>query len=271
MQDGNLPNCTRNKSAHSHVSPDMREFQDHFSGKAKTYVRHRPAYPGELYSHLASLSPHHRLAWDCGTGNGQAALGLAELFDRVVATDASAAQIALAPHRSGIAYRVTRAEDAGLETHSVALVTVAVAVHWFDLDRFYAEVRRVLSPGGLLAVWCYSLPEIVPAVDRILDHFLRETLSGYWPDGFQYVLDGYRSLPFPFEELVPPPLVMETPWSAADLIGFLQSWSGTTNFEKQRGYNPVEMIRRRLIEAWGTDGGVRSLRWKLFLRIGRVP
>ena len=249
----------------------MRKFEDHFSAKAETYIRHRPAYPDELFAYLVSLSPHRHLAWDCGTGNGQAALGLADFFRRVVATDASTDQIALAPSRKGIEFRIARAEEAGLESHTVALVTVAVAVHWFDLDKFYAEVRRVLSPGGVLAVWCYPLPEIAPAVDRILDGYLRETLSGYWPDGFRYVLDGYRSLPFPFDEVRPPSFSMETSWSAADIMGFLQSWSGTTNFERQRGFNPVEQIRPSLIEAWGAEVESRSLRWKLFLRIGQVP
>jgi SAM-dependent methyltransferase len=248
----------------------MNEFEDHFSVKAATYARHRPQYPDTLYAYLASLSPHHRLAWDCGTGNGQAARGLARFFDHVVATDASAEQIALAPSRDNIEYRTVMAETAGLESRSVALVTVAVAVHWFDLDRVYAEVRRVLAPDGLIAVWCYPLPEIAPEVDRITNQYLRETLSGFWPHRFRYILEGYRTLPFPFDEVDPPPFAMETSWSAADLLGFLQSWSGTTSFERQRGYNPVELIRPRLFEAWGQDEGQRTLRWRLHLRIGRV-
>ena len=118
----------------------MRKFEDHFSAKATTYIRHRPTYPDELFPYLGSLSPHRHLAWDCGTGNGQAAMGLAKVFRRVVATDASADQIALAPSRKGVEFRIARAEEAGLESRAVALVTVAVAVHWFDLEKFYAEV-----------------------------------------------------------------------------------------------------------------------------------
>jgi SAM-dependent methyltransferase len=247
----------------------MRIFEDHFSGKAKTYARHRPAYPEALYATLASMSPHWRLAWDCGTGNGQAALGLAGYFDRIIATDASAEQLALAQARSGIEYRVAPAEDPGIETGSAALITVAVAVHWFDLERFYAEVRRVLSPGGLLAVWCYSLPAVDPAVDEVLREFLRDTLADFWPEKFRYVLEEYRTLPFPFEELPAPPFTMDTQWSLEDLEVFLQSWSGTTAFQKQKGYDPVEELRPRLLTAWGNDGGVRTLRWKLFLRVGK--
>jgi len=123
----------------------------------------------------------------------------------------------------------------------------------------------------VLAVWCYSLPAIAPAVDRILDVYLRETLSGYWPDGFRYVLDGYRSLPFPFDEVRPPSFFMAASWSVDDLMGFLQSWSGTTNFERQRSVNPVELIRPGLIEAWGAEVENRRICWELSLRIGQVP
>jgi hypothetical protein len=248
----------------------MREFEDHFSRRAETYLRYRPAYPQELYSYLASIVPHHRLAWDCGTGNGQAALGLAGHFNRVGATDASADQIALAPYHSRVEYRIARSENSRLVAQSAALVTVAVAVHWFDLDHFYAEVRRVLSTSGLIAVWCYSLPAIEPAIDRILEHYLREVLAGYWPDRFHYVHEQYRTLPFPFDELTPPNLTMETHWGVEDIFGFLQSWSGSANFEKRRGEGPIQQIREQLIDAWGKNRGKRRLQWRLFLRVGRV-
>lgn len=260
----------RNDAGGTGVRGDMKAFEDHFSRRAGTYLRHRPAYPEALYSHLASLAPHRRLAWDCGTGNGQAAVGLAEYFDRVIATDASADQLALAPFHRKIEYRVARSEDAGLESSSVALVTVAVAVHWFDFDKFYAEVRRVLSPGGVIAVWCYSVPAIDPAIDGLLGWYLRDVLSGYWPDRFRYIHEQYRTLPFPFRDLTPPEFTMETVWSAEDVLGFLKSWSGTANYEKQRGESPIELIRPRLMEAWGKEKAERLLRWKLFLRVGLV-
>jgi SAM-dependent methyltransferase len=268
----NLPGRERVRNAIERrgVGYPMREFEDYFSRRAETYVRHRPTYPEELYAYLASIVPHRRLAWDCGTGNGQAALGLADHFDRIVATDASADQITQAPRHSRVEFRVARSEEAGLETRSAALVTVAVAVHWFDFDRFYAEVRRVLSPGGLIAVWCYSLPAIDPAIDAILEHYLRDTLSGYWPDRFRYVFEQYRTLPFPFKELAPPRFTMETDWDLSQVLGFLQSWSGTAMFEKQKGQNPIELIDEQLSGAWGIEDRKRNLHWRLFLRIGQV-
>ncbi len=247
----------------------MKDFEDHFSRRAGTYVRYRPTYPEELYSYLASISPHRELAWDCGTGNGQAALGLADHFDRVVATDASQEQIALAHPDDRITYRVARAEVSGLDVRSAALVTVAVAVHWFDLDLFYSEVRRVLTPHGVIAVWCYSLPAIKPEVDAILKRYFREILSDDWPERFRYVREQYRTLPFPFEALPAPTFTMETVWDLSEVFGFLQSWSGTASYEKRNGHNPIELIRSELTKVWGGDSE-RVLSWELFMRVGRV-
>jgi ubiquinone/menaquinone biosynthesis C-methylase UbiE len=216
------------------------------------------------------MGPHRRLAWDCGTGNGQAALGLAEHFESVVATDASPEQIALAGSHPRVEYRVARAERPGLETGSTALVTAAVAVHWFDFDEFYAEVRRVSSPGGVIAAWCYSLPAINPSVDAILNRYLREVLSGYWPERFRYILEQYKTLPFPFEELSTPAFGLETVWDMGQVLGFLQSWSGTANYEKQEGRSPIDLIRTELYEAWGPGDRPRLLRWTLHIRLGRV-
>jgi SAM-dependent methyltransferase len=248
----------------------MRAFEDHFSRRSDIYAQNRPGYPKELYTFLASLVPHRRLAWDCGTGNGQAALDLAEYFDRVIATDASADQIAHASRHPRVDYKVTRSEASGLESRSTALVTAAVSVHWFDLDLFYAEVRRVLSPGGLLAVWCYSLPTTEPRIDLILERYFREILFGYWPERFRYVYEQYRTLPFPLKELTVPRMTMESNWNLAQLLGFLESWSGTANFEKEKGHSPVELIRADLRDVWGAESALRPLRWNLFIRLGQV-
>jgi len=248
----------------------MRPFEDHFSRRAEVYVRHRPTYPAELYSYLASQAPHRRLAWDCGTGNGQAAIGLAEYFDRVIATDASAEQITLATQHKRVEYKLARAEDAGLETGSMALVTVAVAVHWFDFDLFYDEVRRTLSHEGLIAVWCYSLPTITPGINSILDNYLHNILGGYWPDRARHMIEEYRALPFPFEELKVPSFTMITHWDLFQVLGFLESWSGTARFEEKKGYSPIELIQPQLKEEWGAEATKRRLDWKLPLRVGRV-
>ena len=248
----------------------MRDFEDHFSRRAKIYLQYRPTYPAELYSYLGSNAPDRHLAWDCGTGNGQAALGLARHFEHVIATDASSEQLALAQRHDRVQYRVARAEDAGLKDHSAGLITVAVAVHWFDLDRFYGEVRRVLLPKGLLAVWCYDIPLIEPRIDRILRHYALDVLQGYWPEQFHYIQEHYETLPFPFDELKPPEFTMDTTWDLSEVLGFLRSWSGTAGYQKQTGKDPLNLIRPELVEAWGPEGKKWPLHWTIFTRVGRV-
>ncbi len=248
----------------------MTSFPDHFSTLAGGYARYRPRYPSALFDYLASVAPRRELAWDVGTGNGQAALELAQRFEHVVASDASAEQIAQAPAHERIEYRVERAEDVSLQPSSVDLVTVAIAVHWFDLDAFYAAVRGVSSPGGVLAVWTYHLPAIEPGIDRVLDRYYAEALAGFWPAQSLYVHERYRNLPFPFDELSAPELGMQTEWDLHEVVGFLESWSATRLFREQRGHSPVSLVWDDLLRAWGEPSERRTLRWPLHLRSGRV-
>ena len=179
-------------------------FKDHFSAHASAYARYRPRYPEALFAYLASLCPAHDLAWDCATGNGQAARSLTEHFARVVATDASADQLAHAAPHEQITYHVAPAAQSPLASHSADLVTVAQALHWLDLDAFYAEVRRVLKPGGVLAVWTYGLLRINPAVDAVIQRLYTDIVGAYWPPERRHVEDGYRALAFPFDAIEPP-------------------------------------------------------------------
>lgn len=249
----------------------MTEFEDHFSRLADAYAAHRPGYPQALFAHLASLAPGRTLAWDCGTGNGQAAVALAEFFQRVYATDASADQIDKAFAHERVQYAVEAAENTSLVEGSVDLVTVGTAVHWFDFDAFYAEVRRVTKPGGVLAVWTYHLPIIEPAVDACLEHYYRETLAGYWPERIQYLEDRYRTLPFPFAEIEAPPFEAHALWHLEELVGFLSSWSATRKFAEQEGRHPLPDIMDELEEAWGESEQRQRVRWPLHLRVGKVP
>ncbi len=249
---------------------DMTGFEDHFSKQAREYATYRPQYPGELFVYLASVSPGRQLAWDCGTGNGQAARELACHFERVIATDASVDQIAQAVPHERISYQVARAEDVRLEAGSVDLVTVATAVHWFDLEPFYQVVRRVGRPDGILAVWMYHLPVIDPAIDPILNHYYADVLAGYWPERLHYLAERYRTLPFPFEELTPPEFEIQADWDLDQLVGFLDSWSATRRYREQRGQHPVSIIWQGLSESWGEPGRKRLIRWPLYLRVGRI-
>ena len=248
----------------------MSDFEDHFSNIAHQYATYRPQYPDELFDYLASISPGRQLAWDCGTGNGQAAQELAKHFNRVIATDASPDQIAQAIPHERIDYRVERVEEVRIEDGSVGLVTVATAVHWFDLEPFYQVVRRVGRPDGIIAVWMYYLPVIDPSIDRIVEHYYGDVLAGYWPERFHYMAERYQTLPFPFDELNPPEFEMQAEWELGRLVGFLDSWSATRRYQKDRGQNPINIIWRDLSELWGEPGQRRTIRWPLYLRVGRV-
>lgn len=244
-------------------------FEDHFSKHSEQYAQHRPQYPDEIYAYLSSITPSHSLAWDCGTGSGQAAIGLAKHFDNVYATDASAEQIAHAYPHEKVKYHAEPAERVSLRDSSADLVTVAVAIHWFDFDAFYREVKRVLKPGGILAAWTYHLPEISTDVDPLVSRYYSDILKEFWPERIRYLEERYKTIPFPFEEITPPAFAMEMNWSLLQLAGFLDSWSATQRYKAQTGHHPLEVIWDELLAAWGDENEKRLIRWPLHFRIGR--
>jgi SAM-dependent methyltransferase len=244
-------------------------FKDHFSRQACDYSRYRPHYPRALFAYLAAQVEQHRCAWDCGTGSGQAALALAEFFAEVIATDASARQIAHAVPQPRISYRVAPAECSALEPGSVDLITVAQALHWFDLERFYAEVRRVRRPGGVLAVWCYGLNRVTPAVDRVVKRFYSDVVGPFWPPERQQVEAAYRELPFPFTEWQAPRFETQTCWNLEHFLGYLGTWSAVQHYQQQRGHDPREWLQDELARAWGDPGIRRRVHWPIHVRVGR--
>lgn len=245
-------------------------FIDHFSQLASQYPQYRPGYPAELFEYLAGIAPGRELAWDCGTGSGQAALALVRYFDAVIATDASQEQIANSFPHPRVDYRVELAENTSIERGSVDLITVGTAIHWFDFDSFYAEVRRVGKPGAVLAVWTYYLPVITPELDRILESYYRETLDGYWSDRLKYLDARYATLPFPFQEIEPPEFDIQEDWDLSKLLGFLASWSATPKYIEANGVHPLEVVIDELRAAWGEEEHVHHMRWLIHMRIGKL-
>ena len=243
-------------------------FKDHFSGHASVYAEARPHYPDALFDWLAREAPDRDLAWDCGCGNGQASVALAARFARVHATDPSATQIAAAEARSNIAYAVEPAERCSLAAHSASLVTVAQALHWFDFDTFFGQVRRVLKPGGLFAAWAYSDCRVAPAIDVLKDRVYVDLVGPYWPPERALVEAGYRTIPFPLDEIAAPAFEMVVDWHAGQFLAYLRSWSATQRYRKEVGEDPVAQIERDLMAKWGE--GTRAVRWDFHLRCGRV-
>ena len=244
-------------------------FKDHFSVAAHEYDRYRPGYPAALIDFLADAAPQRELAWDCATGTGQAAVPLAGRFDCVVATDASSAQLAHAVPHPRVRYAVAPAESCGLADGVADLVTVAQALHWLDLERFYAEVRRVARPGAVFAAWTYSLADADPAVDPLVAAFYEE-MSPWWPPERVHVEDGYRQLPFPFVPIDAPAFEIREDWPLERLLGYFSTWSGVNRYRKDTGRDPVAALGRRLAAVWGDPAQPRPVRWPLHLRVGRV-
>lgn len=245
------------------------KFKDHFSRQSWDYSRYRPTYPVALFEYLASLCREEDTAWDCGTGNGQAAIRLADFFQTVIATDPSEKQIANAILHPAITYRVERAEESQIPTGCIDLITVAQAVHWFAIDKFYAEVRRVLKSGGVIAVWCYSLLEISPQINRIIRNLYINMVGSYWPPERQWVDKGYRTLPFSFEEIKTPSFSMISYWNLAEIMGYLRTWSAVQRFIEKEGYDPLEQIFEKLQPLWGDEDQKRQINWPFHLRVGK--
>lgn len=247
-----------------------RPFQDHFSSGSSGYAAFRPRYPEALFRWIADQSPARDLAWDCATGNGQAAVGLAPLFRRVIATDASDAQLAQAESRPNLEYRQASAEVSGLSDRSVDAVTVAQALHWFDRPAFFAEVARVAKPGALLAVWTYNLVRGDAALDRVIDRLYSDILGSYWPADRALVETGYRDIEIPFAELATPSFEMTADWTLAQLVGYLRTWSSAIRYQAQHGADPVQAVADELQAAWGDPSRVRQLGWPLAVRAAHV-
>ncbi|MCY1273108.1 malonyl-acyl carrier protein O-methyltransferase BioC [compost metagenome] len=247
----------------------MTDTRTLFSRQSAAYRANRPTYDPAFFAWLAGAAPGTGLAWDCGCGSGQASLDLARHFRQVVATDINPEQLAQAPREANIDYRCEPAESTSLNARSVDLTLVAQALHWFDVERFHAEVRRVSRPGALLAVVSYNVLEIEPGLDALVRHLYSDVVGPYWAEERRHVENGYRDLPFPFERLATPPFALHTEWNLQRLLGYLQSWSAVASYQAATGIDPVEAMRAEFERAWG-DAEVRAMSWPLTISLGRV-
>ncbi len=234
------------------------EFKDHFSSAAAGYAAHRPSYPRELAETLAGLSPSRQRAWDAGCGSGQLSTVLAEVFEEVAATDASAAQIASAIPHPRVRYSMAPAEASGLPERSVDCAVAAQAVHWFDLDRYYGEVRRVAKGGGLLALVTYNIMRVTDEVDWVILEFYAGPLEKHWPPERRVVEEGYRSLPFPFPEVKAPPLELHQRWTLRQMVGYVGTWSAVQSLRRSGGQAEFERFESKLEAVWGNPEVVRD-------------
>jgi ubiquinone/menaquinone biosynthesis C-methylase UbiE len=248
---------------------DKHNFKDHFSVIAEKYGKYRPDYPAPLFKFLASIAPGNDLAWDCATGSGQAALGLATYFHKVIATDASSRQIENAVQNEKISYSVAPAHQTTLQTGSIDLITIAQALHWFEFDRFYKEANRVLKQNGIIAAWTYNLLTISPELDLLIKHFYLNVVGEFWPPERKLVENGYRNIPFPFNILPSPSFCMSAKWTIKQLTGYIGTWSAVKRYRENKGNDPVESIEKELIRFWDNHSGVMNVYWPLSVVVGK--
>lgn len=249
--------------------PDQR-FKDYFSDTATGYAEHRPRYPKQLAAYLASLCGRHQVALDVACGTGQLSVLLAEHFQQVVATDASSAQIANAERLENIDYQVAAADQSPLADQSADLITVAQAAHWLNLDSFYADAQRIAKPGAILALVSYGTTQVKdPLINQLIQQFYHDVVGGYWPPERQHIVDGYRHLSFPFEEIISPSLLMSADWSCQQLIGYLNTWSAVTQAKKNGQTETINRFYRQLFEVWADDGD-KEVFWDISIRATKL-
>ncbi|HET9034469.1 MAG TPA: class I SAM-dependent methyltransferase [Dokdonella sp.] len=245
-------------------------FKDHFSAHAAIYREARPRYPAALFDFLAAQAPSTTRAWDPGCGNGQASVDLARRFDEVIATDPSVEQIAHAIPRSNIHYRAEPAERTSIDAASIDLVCVAQALHWFELDRFHDEVRRVLRPRGMVAFWCYADCRVDAVIDALKNRVYVDLTGPYWPPERTLIEGGYSDLSFPFERIVAPPIELCMQWNLDHFLAYLRSWSATQRYIRANGQDPVSLVENEMRQAWGDPARLRAVRWDFHLQCGRL-
>lgn len=247
-------------------------FKDCFSKVAKGYAKFRPTYPAALFEWLATLPARRRLAWDCACGSGQATTGLAACFDRVIATDASQAQIDSAPKTlANVEWRVAPAHESGLPEAGIDLVTVAQALHWFDPEAFYREVYRVLREDGVIAVWTYGINQVEgTAVNDLVQDFYSNVVGPYWPPERHLIESKYATLPFPFSEFSVPAFQMLAAWNLDQLLGYFRTWSATNRYIAANGHDPVDALAQQLTPIWGQPQQTRTITWPLTVKAGAL-
>ena len=240
--------------------------KDRFSKHASQYAQFRPVYPDELYQFIFSQVKNFTNAWDAGTGNGQAAHIVAKRFKKVFATDISSAQLEQAIYSDNIVYAVG-AEEIDQPDSSIDLITVAQAIHWFNIEKFFTCAARVGTPDAVIAVWGYGLLRVNPVIDKYIDHFYLNVVGPYWDPERRLIDEHYKTIPFPFQEIEAPSFSFSFQWPLAQLEGYLNTWSAVRRFINTNQTNPVDTLITQLKPHWLNQ---QEVTFPLFLRIGRI-
>lgn len=242
--------------------------KDNFSNQASQYSQFRPHYPKELIDHILSFVHNRDTALDVATGNGQVAISLSKHFHTVYATDISEKQLLQAPKVLNVIYKNQSAEATDFHDHQFDLITVAQAIHWFDFNKFYAEVNRILKPDGIIAIIGYGLLATNPHSDKILLDFYQNIVGPFWDAERKYIDDHYKTIPFPFEELETEAFSNVFTWSFDQLIGYLETWSAVEHYKAHHNQNPIDLVREALEASWESHD--QKVTFPMLLRVGKL-
>jgi SAM-dependent methyltransferase len=243
--------------------------KDNFSKQSAGYAQYRPQYPHDLFTYLRSIVSPHDAAWDCATGNGQIASGLAPFFKDVYATDISQNQLNHAKQAPNIHYSIAQAEHPPFADHSMNLITVAQAIHWFDFDAFYAEVQRILKPGGVFAIIGYGNPQIDDVIDAVFNKFYTGAIDPYWDPERKYIDEHYQTIPFPFTPIEHPLFEIQHLWTREQFMGYVRTWSAIEHFKADQGFDPSPELEAELATIWPDDTHL-PVHFPMFLRVTRL-
>lgn len=243
--------------------------KDNFSTQSNQYAKYRPSYPPELFDYINTIVANKNTVWDCGTGNGQVAIELSKTFDNVFATDISEQQLNNAQKANNISYSLQPAEKTNFNNDFFDLIVVAQAIHWFDFEKFYTEVKRTAKQDGLLCVLGYGLLKISTEIDIVINDFYTNTIGSYWDKERRYIDENYTTIPFPFEEISSPNFVNTQLWSLHHLMGYLSTWSAVQHFIKTNHYNPMDQLQKQIEPLWENDE-LKPVNFPILLRLGRI-
>jgi SAM-dependent methyltransferase len=245
-------------------------FLDLFSKQAEIYAKYRPQYPEALFTYLATLNETLDLVWDCGTGNGQAALSLANHYQQIIATDPSEEQLKHAFQHPKISYQKVTAEAFEFQPASFDLISIANAIHWFNFDVFYPKVKQLLKPNGVVAAWAYGLPIVNEEIDEFTNMLHYKILDEFWVAPNRLVENEYRELPFPFQEITTPQFYSTKEFTLAEFVTYFHTWSAAQKYLNHYNENPIDKILPQLKAAWGNADERREVKWKIILKVGQL-
>ena len=240
-----------------------------FDTKPEIYARSRPLYPDSLFEYLSSLCKEHQAAWDGACGNGQASVGLAQYFDVVQATDISKEQISNAIPNPKVKYSVQPSEHTNFLHDQFDLVCIAQALHWFNYDQFWPEVKRILKPGGIFTAWGYSWFSANNEIDDCINEKFLKIIEAWWAPQNKLLWDHYQNIPFPFEPLDSPEINLSVEWDLDQLFAFLHSWSATRQRMEEKGTAFFLEAFDSVKALWGDRGKKRKVDLDFCILVGR--